>query len=159
MKRLTALFALVLLWSACQPEGHPKGWQPLDLLPYGAPLTIMAPPDAEVRQGRLKSNLYKDVSIHGGDDFNIQLFMATALTNDIARLKNEQLTIVQRNPYFRRIVREDAAGFIYQMMIDSTPSFGFRFIKIQGDGEYTFQTGMSSIFTQEEAQMMYEAVK
>ncbi|MCB0639649.1 MAG: hypothetical protein KDC54_23660 [Lewinella sp.] len=159
MKRLTSLLLLVLIWSACQPEGHPKGWQPLDLLPYGAPLTIMAPPGAEVKQGRMNSNLFKDVIIKGGDDYNVQLFIATALTNDIARLKNEQLSIVKRNRYFRRVVREDAAGFIYQMMIDSLPSYGFRFVKIQGDGEYTFQTGMGNIFTQEEAQLMYEAVK
>ena len=155
------LFSLgiLIICFACTPDGHEKGWQPLDLLPHGVPVSIMAPPDAEVKQGKLESVLMKDLTIKGGDNYHVQLFYSPAITNDIAKLKNDQLQIVRDNRYFSRMVKEEVAGFIYQSVIDTVPSFGFNFVKLQGDLELNFQSGMNSLFTQEEAEMMYEAVK
>ncbi|PSR10335.1 MAG: hypothetical protein DA408_11120 [Bacteroidetes bacterium] len=150
---------LVFFMLSCSPEGHVKGWQPLDLLPYGVPVSVLAPPEAAVKIGRLNSALLKDLTIEGGADYNIQLFYSPAVTNDIARLKNDLLQNVRANRYFRKIVSEEVAGFIYQSMIDSTASYGFRFVKLQGDLELNFQTGMSHLFSLEDAQLMYEAVK
>lgn len=150
---------LLLLSSACTPDGHEKGWQPLDLLPHGVAVSVMAPPDAKVQAGNLQSVLLKDLTIQGGDDYHVQLFYSPAITNDIAKLKNDQLQIVQDSRYFNRIVKEEVAGFIYQSVIDSTASYGFRLVKLQGDLELNFQTGMNQLFTQEEAELMYEAVK
>ena len=152
-------FVFLVLSSSCTPDGHEKGWQPLDLLPHGVPVSIMAPPDAKVQTGNLQSVLLKDLTIQGGEDYHIQLFYSPAITNDIARLKNDQLQIVQDSRYFSRVVKEEVAGFIYQSVIDSTATYGFRFVKLQGDLELNFQTGMNQLFTQEEAEMMYEAVK
>ena len=153
------LMSLALILWACQPEGHPKGWQPLDLLQYGAPVSVLAPPSANVTKGKLSSALFQDLSINGGDDYQVQLFHATAMTNDIAKLKNDQLENVKTNRYFNRVVKEDASGFIYQMVIDSIAAYGFRLVKIQGDMELTFQNGMNKIFDLKEVEMMYEAVK
>ena len=155
---LTSLLLVFFLLS-CTPEGHVKGWQPLDLLPYGVPVSVLAPPEASVKTGRLHSVLLKDLTIEGGSDYNIQLFYSPAVTNDIARLKNDQVQNVRANRYFQKIVSEEVAGFIYQSMIDSTSSYGFRFVKLQGDLELNFQTGMSHLFSLEEVQLMYEAVK
>ena len=101
----------------------------------------------------------KDLTIQGSDNYNVQLFYSPAITNDIAKLKNDHLQIVQDNRYFSRIIREEVAGFIYQSVIDSTATYGFRLVKLQGDMELNFQTGMNQLFTQEEAELMYEAVK
>lgn len=131
----------------------------MDLLPHGIPVSVMAPPNAEVKPGNLKSVLMKDLTILGGDNYNVQLFYSPAVTNDIAKLKNDQLQIVQDNRYYQRLVKEDVAGFIYQSVIDSTATYGFHLVKLQGDLELNFQTGMNQLFTQEEAEMMYEAVK
>ena len=156
--KVFALLATLMIWS-CTPDGHEKGWQPLDLLSHGVPVSVMAPPDAQVKSGKLKSALMKDLTIQGGDNYNVQLFYSPAITSDIAKLKNDHLQIVQDNRYFARIVREEVAGFIYQSVIDSTSTYGFRLVKLQGDMELNFQTGMNQLFTQEEAELMYEAVK
>ena len=151
--------SIFLICSACTPDGHEKGWQPLDLLPHGVPVSIMAPADAKVKQGKIESVLLKDLTILGEDNYNVQLFYSPAITNDIARLKNDQLQIVRDNRYFSKVVKEEVAGFIYQSVIDTVPSYGFNFVKLQGDLELNFQSGMNQLFTQEEAEMMYEAVK
>ena len=156
---LLLTLVILVICSSCTPEGHEKGWQPLDLLPHGIPVSIMAPPDAEVKKGKLSSVLLKDLTIQGGDNYNVQLFYSPAITNDIARLKNDQLQIVQDNRYFSRVVKEEVAGFIYQSMIDTIPSYGFHLVKLQGDLELNFQSGMNQLFTQEEVELMYEAVK
>ncbi len=153
------LIALLFLIVACQPEQHPRGWQPLDLLPHGAPTTILAPPEAEVKKGQMASALVNDLSVIGEKDYSVQIFYGTAYTNDIARLKNDHLENVKRSRYFHSVVKEDAAGFIYRAMIDSLPSYGFRLVKLQGDTEFNFQNGMNRIFTLEDVEMMYEAVK
>ena len=46
------------------------------------------------------------------------------------------------------------------MALDSTNlNYGFKYLRIQGDKEYTFQTAMVGTFSLEEAKGMYEAVK
>lgn len=158
---LTAAFFLLFIFAItnCTPDGHVRGWQPLDLLSYGVPVSILAPPEAIVKPGKLKSALINDLTIKGGSDYSIQLFYGPAVTNDIARLKNEHVENVRANRYFHKIVREEVAGFIYQSMIDSTATYGFRFVKLQGDQELNFQTGLGALFTLEDVQLMYEAVK
>lgn len=160
---LICLFAIVLtcLLSiySCAPDGHPQGWQTLDLLEHGVPVTILAPPAAEVKKGGLQSTLINDLTIVGGSSYNVQLFYSAALTNDIAKLKNDLLQSVKANRYFNRVVREDVAGFIYESRIDSTASYGFRLVKLQGDLELSFQSGFSELFSLEQAELMYDAVK
>lgn len=158
---LTAAFCLLLVFTICNctPDGHVRGWQPLDLLPYGVPVSILAPPEAVVKPGNLKSALVNDLTIKGGSDYSIQLFYGPAITNDIAHLKNEHMDNVRANRYFHKIVKEEVAGFIYQSLIDSTATYGFRFVKLQGDQELNFQTGLGALFSLEDVQLMYEAVK
>ncbi len=160
-RSLFAAFCLFMVSSLsnCSADGHVRGWQPLDLLPYGVSVSVLAPPDAEVKVGSLKSALVSDLTIKGGSDNSIQRFYGPAITNDIAHLKNEHMENVRDNRYFKKIVKEEVAGFIYQSMIDSTATYGFRFVKLQGDQELNFQTGLGALFSLEDVQLMYEAVK
>ena len=153
------LFLFSALITSCEPAGHSQGWQPLDLLEHGPAVSIMAPTDAEVKKGSFGSNLMNDLTVKGGDNYNLQIFYGPAITNDIAKLKNDQLQIAQSNRYFKRIVKEEVAGFIYQSMIDSLETYSFNFTKLQGEMELNFQSGMGGIFTLEEAHLMYEGVK
>ena len=160
-RSLLAAFCLFLVFflNNCSDGGHPRGWQPLDLLPHGVSVSVLAPPGAVVKTGNLNSALVSDLTIKGGSDYSIQLFYGPAITNDIARLKSDHLENVRGNRYFNKIVNEEVAGFIYQSMIDSIATYGFRLVKLQGDQELNFQTGLGALFTLEDVQLMYEAVK
>lgn len=156
---LLACFVLSVFTQSCAPEGHSKGWQPLDLLAHGPAVSIMAPADAQVKKGQLNSSLLSDLTIKGSDNYDVQLLYSKAISNDLAKLKNDQLEIVRNNRFFKRLVKEEEAGFVYVSMIDTVETYGFRYVKLQGDMELNFQNGLNGIFTLEEAQLMYEGVK
>jgi hypothetical protein len=142
---------------ACQPE-HPGGWDKLELLSYGLPVSVYAPDSAKILSKDM-SGLMRDVSIRKGEDYFIQIFSSPASTNDIASLKAEQLELVRDNPYFKAIIGEDPDGFIFELSIDGRASFGFRHVRYQGNQEYIFQSGMSGLFTEAQSRVMYDAVR
>ncbi len=157
MKKLILIVFSGLLIASCQQE-NAGSWKPKDLLPYGLPVTVLAPDSVEVNSSDL-GGLMKDITLRGGDDYYIQIYASEATTNDIAKLKADQLAEVKSNRYFSRLVSEDEAGFIYESQIDSTNTlYGFRFVRVQGDQELVFQTGLTGIFSQEQAERMYQAV-
>lgn len=158
MKKIFFFSLLAIHFAACQNEPG-GGLQEADLLAYGIPVTIMAPDSAVIRGGDLGGGLIKDVTIRGEDNYYVQVFATQAETNDIARLKAEQLADVKSIRYFDKIVSEEEDGFIYQTMIDTTASYGFRYIVVQGDLQITFQTGLLGTFSQEEVERMYQAVQ
>ena len=148
----------MILMMACQPDDA-DAWSETDLLPYGIPITIQAP-DSLVVKTKDMGGLMTDVTLKSDEPFDVQLYASEAETNDIAAIKAGLLDNVKSNPYFSRIVREEEPGFIYETRIDSNNiHYGFRYIYLQGDKEYIFQTGLSGLFSQEETEQMYEAVK
>lgn len=158
MRLVSPLVLLVVLLFAC--ESGPSGdWNELNLMRYSIPVSIMAPDSAKVSTAEV-SGVMRDVTITSEEDnFAIQIFSGRAFTNDLARLKADQLELVRENPYFEQIVFEEPSGFIFENRIDSTANFGFRYILYRGDNEIIFQNGMGRIFSEEEARSMYEAVK
>ncbi len=158
MKRNSFFFLCwLLLIAACQTETEPA-LKPLDLLQYDIPITIMAPDSATVKT--MDMGVLKDVSIKKGEDYYIQIYASQASTNDVARVKADQLAEVKNNPYFSKIIEEEDSGFIYEMVIDSSnTNYGFRHIRLQGDKEFIFQTGLVGMFSLEEVKRMLNAVK
>jgi len=153
------LFATITLGWGCQSDTN-SGMQSLDLMQYDIPIAISAPDSVEVKTMDLV--VQKDVSIKAkdNDDYFVQIYAADATTNDIAQLKAEQLAEVKSNRYFSKIVEEEESGFIYETKIDSANvNYGFRYVYLQGNKQYSFQTGLIGAFTQEEAKAMYEAVQ
>lgn len=158
MMRIYCLSLLLcLMFFSCQTE--PKNnWKPLNLLQYDIPLTILAPDSAKVKTMDLL--VQKDVTIKQGDDYYIQIFASDAVTTDHKKIVRELKADVQNNPYFSKFVFEEEDGFIYETTIDSTfQSFSFRQVRIQGDREFIFRTGLVGDFTEEQVRKMYDAVK
>ncbi len=152
------LLALPLLWFGCRSEAG-GGLKETDLLPYGVPVTILAPDSARI-QARDLAGVYRDVTVKGEGNYSVQVLASTAEDSNLPRIKAEQLADVKANRYFRRVVREEEDGFLYETALDSSyTNFGFRYIVLQGDLEIIFQTGLVGQFTQEEAEEMWEAVR
>jgi len=156
--RYVAIFALLFSLFACTGEPAPE-WKPLDLTKHNVPVTIAAPDSARVKATNL-SGIMQDVTITSPDDrYAVQVLASQASTNDMARLKSEQLQLVRDNRYFASVVREEPQGFVFQNKIDTTSIYGFRYIIYQGDQEFVFQNSFSGTFNLAEVEAMYAAVK
>ena len=149
---------LTLLLS-CRGEGIKL--QKLDLQPHDLPTTIMAPDSAVVQ--KKDYSFMKDYTIKKGDHFFIQIFEFAAPKLDAAGEKLQQLAAVKEDPFFKEILKEEDQGFIFSRQADSTDSthlaYDFRYIRILGDKELIFQTGLVGSFSLEDVKVMYKAVK
>ena len=152
---LAALFTGLF---ACQNTSK-TNLKSLDLLQHGIPITIMAPDSAKVVAGSLSFS--QDITIKSpADNYDVQIFAYDATTTDISVVKASHLAEAKSNAYFSEIIEEEEAGFIYSTVFDSTATnYGFKYLKIQGDKEYIFQTGLVGTFGLEDVKMMYDAVK
>ncbi len=156
MRSKFSIALTLLLLVSCKQE--PKtNYLPLDLLSHGIPITIMAPPEPDIKVTDL--TVMKDLTIKKDANYYIQLYASSSNTTDVQQLKSERLTDVKKNPYFSKIISEEPNGFIYEKILDSIPSYAFNYVYLQGDQEYIFQTGLTSLFKLEDVQNMYNAVK
>ena len=129
----------------------------LDLMKYGLPITINAPDSAVVQVDDM--GVWKDVTVQKGKSFYVQILSSKATSNDISLLKSESLNEVKAGRFFSKIIQEDDAGFIFEKKIDDSINYDFRFFKIQGDSEYSFQTGLIGTFTEKQVRDMYASVQ
>ena len=136
---------------------EPKAKYPdFDLMSYGLPIKIKAPADAEVKFSDML--LMKDVTLKK-DDYDMQIFASEVITLDIAKIKAEQLAGQKAKSSFSKVIQDDPNGFIFEKMrSDSTANYDFRYIKIQGDQQYIFQTGLVGKFTEQQVRDMYMSV-
>lgn len=157
MKSVVALLGIILIFAACGGTDI-EDWQKLDLLEYDMPISIKAPSDPEIKTMDLL--VQKDIWVKKGDHYNVQIFQSDASGTDPEKVKDALLAEVKNNPFFSKIVSETSEGFIYETLIDSTDyNYGFRHVKIMGDKEYIFQTGLIGTFVLEDVERMYTAVK
>ena len=129
----------------------------LDLLQYGFPISINAPENAEVKTSDF--GIMQDLTVKGDDNYSIQILKGEATTNDVAKSKAEQLSLVKSGMYFSKVIEEYEDGFIFEKDIDGKLNYDFRYIKIMGDQEYIFQTGLIGTFTESEVKDLYASVK
>ena len=157
--RQTVLYVLLLLVISSCGQDDRGDYADLDLTGYNIPVTIQAPDSAVVKAQSL-SGLIDDVTIASpADRYAVQVLASAARTNDMARLKAQQLELVRDNRYFDRIVEEEPQGFIFENKIDTTSAYGFRYIVYRGDREIVFQNSFDGVFTLPEVRNMYESVK
>lgn len=123
---------------------------------YGLPIAIAAPEGAEVIVEDM--GILKDLTVKKGDEYYVQILSFRASSNNINKLKSESLAEVKGGRFFSKIIQEDEAGFIFEKKIDENINYDFRYFKIQGDSEYSFQTGLIGTFTEEQVRDMYTSV-
>ena len=154
--RFGFFFLLLVCLFSCSSDPVQE-LQPLNLLKYGIPLVLLAPDSAKVKS--VDMGIAKDITVVGNDDYSIQIIASKALTNDLAKIKADQISGVKSNPFFSKIVKEEAQGFIFENAIDSArTNYGFRYIHLIGDQELVIQNGLLGIFSLEEIETMYQAV-
>ena len=157
--RVVGFFWLALTVASCTEEGEGAGYRSLDLTEYNIPVTIQAPDSARVVSQRMGAG-FEDVTVRSpADRYAIQILASEAATNDMARLKADELELVRDNRYFEQIVTEEPQGFVFENRIDTTSAYGFRYIVYQGDRAIVFQNSFDGVFTQAEAERMYNSVK
>jgi len=152
--KLSSLLIVLLTIYACGSNASkPK----LDLMSYGLPITIGAPAESVVVVDDL--GVWKDVTVKSDDDYFVQILSSKASTIDINKIKSISLSEVKDGRFFSKIIQEDDAGFIFEKKIDENINYDFRYFKIQGDREYSFQTGLIGTFTEEQVRTMYSSVQ
>lgn len=161
MNRLATLTLCALLClTACETDPL-EGYEAVDLLAQDVPATVMAPPGAEVKKGDLGS-IMKDVTVRGdgeNDWYNLQVFASRAVSNSVEDVKQSELENVKANPNFDQLIEEFPDGFVYRISIDSLINHNFRRVKIVGDQEIVFQTGLLGTFSEDEVRRMYRATE
>lgn len=157
MKNIVLISISILFLFACKQDPS-SDWEEVDLLKHGMPVTIKAPIDAEVKVQDL--GIWKDVTIQKDKDFYIQIICSDATLIDIAQLKANKLKEVEDGKFFSKIVEEKEDGFIFEKKItDTRINYDFRRVKVVGDKEYTYQTGLIGLFTEDQVRAMYNAIQ
>ena len=155
------LIVLACLAFVCQTsciEESGTQFPELDLMSYGMPIVIHAPENSQIKSMDLVMS--QDITVINGKDFNVQIFESVADVRDVQEIKKRLIEEVRNGPYFKSILKEDIAGFLYETQVDSHyVNFGFRHVRIQGDKEYVFQQGLGGKFSREAIETMYSAVQ
>lgn len=134
-----------------------SGKQSLDLMKYGMPIKIKAPINAEIASEDL--GFMKDVTVKAGEGYSIQITSSEAIISDANDIAQKILKEVQRDMYFKKIIEENVAGFIYSKDIDGQEDYDFRHVRIAGQTEYIFQTSLVGTFSLDDVRQMYDSVK
>jgi len=88
---------------------------------------------------------------------NIHLWNSN--TTLVSEVLNGQMKMVKTDQYFTKVIEEHDNGFIFEKDIDGNVNYDFRYIKLIGDQEYIYQTGMMGTFTEEAVRAMYKSVQ
>lgn len=147
---------LLVFFLSCSPSS--SSVEELDLLAHGVPIKVKAPAGSTVIVEDL--GIIKDVTITDSLKYNVQLFASNATTLNATALINDQKKIVEEASFFSKIVEESDHGFIYEKKIDEENlRYDFRYVKIQGDKQYIFQTALSGGHEEQDVRKMYESVQ
>jgi hypothetical protein len=118
----------------------------------------MAPLNAKVVVDDL--GIMKDVTIQDSLGFDVQIFISETNSFNAKKIKDEQKELVEAAPFFSKIMEESDNGFIFEKKIDENLlRYDFRYIHIQGDEKYVFQTGLSGGHSEANVRAMYQAVQ
>jgi hypothetical protein len=128
-----------------------------DLLKHGFSISVNAPADAKIESDDL--GVMKELTIKSGEDYNIQILKSNSNTNIVKDAVNGQMRMVKSDEYFTKVIEEYDNGFIFEKDIDGNVNYDFRYIKLIGDQEYIYQTGMMGTYTEEAVRTMYESVQ
>ncbi len=149
-------FVTLYLCISCDSKQQSKG--AVSLMKFGIPVELSAPKDVELSQVG-KGNL-THVAVKNSAGYDIQVFMTTAVSQDLTWLKQQKKEMITAHPNFTKIVEETNEGFIYEKTeSDGTLSYDFVHVKLQGDKEISYMGGNSSVFTEKDVKEMISSIR
>lgn len=157
MSKYIFLFAvLIFSFLSCKTDKS-SSYPSKDLLKHGFAISVKAPDNVEIKSDDL--GIMQELSISNQDDYNIQILKSITTTTNIKEALVGQMNLVKSDLYFSKIIEEYENGFIFEKNIDDNINYDFRFVKIVGEEEYVFQTGMMGTFSEESVREMYKSVQ
>ena len=156
IRTLLSLFSIAIIIVSCKADPL-SDMKKTELMSHGFPIAMYVPDGAEIK--KTDFGVMQDLTIKAGDNYYVQIFSSDLMTLDMKVVMNEKLVEAKSHRYFSKIISEEEDGFIFEKNIDGTINYDFRYVKIQGDKEYVFQTGLAGNYTEEEVKAMYASVK
>lgn len=129
----------------------------IDLLKHGFSISVQAPVDAKIESDDF--GVMKELTIQSGEEYNVQILKSNSNTTVVADALRGQMKMVKTDRYFTKVIEEHDNGFIFEKDIDGNINYDFRYVKLIGDQEYIYQTGMMGTYTEEAVRTMYESVQ
>ena len=145
-----------LIFLNCKSDKSDK-YPSKDLLKHGFAISVKAPEDAVIASDDL--GVMQELTITKGDEYNIQILKSTTNTTNIKEALAGQRNLAMTDTYFSKILEEYDNGFIFEKKIDENINYDFRYVKIVGEHEYIYQTGMVGTYTEEDVRAMYNSVQ
>lgn len=156
--RVFIFLSLVLIFFSCESDTNKVDLVPLDLMKYGAPFIIMAPDSIAV--GVEDNLISKDLVIKFNKSYDVLVQIQDAADSSSERFRKEQEELVRSGRFFSKMVQTDEKGFVFENKVDSTYiNYGFRYLVLQNDKEYIFQSGLYGNYDLESVKQMYQAVQ
>ena len=156
IRTLLYLCSIAIIVVSCKSDPL-SDMKKTELMSHGFPIAMYVPEGAVIKKTDL--GVMQDLTIKAGDNFYVQIFSSDLLTLDKKVVMNEKLVEAKSHRYFSKIISEEDDGFIFEKNVDGILNYDFRYVKIQGDKEYVFQTGLVGNYTEEEVKVMYDSVK
>ncbi len=156
VRTLIYLFSFAIIMVSCKSDPLSE-MKKTELMSHGFPIAMYVPDGATFK--KTDFGVMQDLTIKAGDNYYVQIFSSDLLTLDMKVVMNEKLAEAKAHRFFSKIISEEEDGFIFEKNIDGIINYDFRFVKIQGDKEYVFQTGLSGNYTEEDVKAMYASVK
>ncbi len=153
------LFIIILsciLFTNCKTEKSSK-YPSKDLLKHGFAISVKAPEDAEIKSDDF--GIMQELTISKGDEYNIQILKSVTNTSNAKEALAGQMDLVKGDSYFSKVIEEYDNGFIFEKKIDDNINYDFRFVKLIGEHEYIYQTGMIGTYTEKNVKEMYNSVQ
>jgi len=89
----------------------------------------------------------------------VQILKSVTNTSNAKDALSAQMKLVKGDRYFSKVIEEYENGFIFEKKIDDNVNYDFRYVKLIGEDEYIYQTGMIGTYTEESVREMYNSVQ
>ena len=150
------LLASTLIIFSCKSDPL-AGMKKTELMQYGFPIAMFVPEGAEFK--KTDYGVMQDLTVKAPNNYYVQIFSSDLMTLDQKKVMNDKLAEAKAHKFFSKIIWEEEDGFIFEKNVDGVLNYDFRVLKIQGDKEFVFQTGLAGNYTEDEVRAMYASVK
>ena len=156
IRTLFYLFSTTIIMFSCKSDPL-SDMKKTELMSHGFPIAMYVPEGAVIQKTDL--GVMQDLTIKAEKNYYVQIFSSDLLTLDKKVVMNEKLVEAKSHRYFSKIISEEDDGFIFEKNVDGILNYDFRYVKIQGDKEFVFQTGLVGNYSEDDVKAMYASVK